>query len=229
MLRLGVASLVGLVSCHAALGQQYTTLNAPAGGEMGHADILALALGGSFSASGSLDFSNGSIFADRNRDIGGVHDQVWQPDTYHLTMVARETDNTHSFGFIKGGAQFQHPFNPLLRSDEIGSSTTVDIGTAFRWAIDLDDEFGGALLTSRDNDNAGRLDAMVSYKLYDAADELFGYALFFDDGTDRDFNDVAVILSLRPLLAPTPQAATLGLLGLGGMSVLAGRRRRSIS
>ena len=213
------------LSAGAASAQQFTAVHAPPGTEKSHAQILSSALGGTFNASGARDYSNGSILADRNRDSGGVHDQVWQPGRYTLTMVAREAGYTHTFGYVRGGAQNLHTFEGLLRSDEIGSSVSVDIGTAFRWAIQNDEAFGGHLFTSRDKDNPSDFDHMTSYQLLRGGN-LFGYALFFEDlkkhHSDKDYNDVAVILTL----VPTPQAAMMGLTGLGGLGLLAGRRRR---
>lgn len=217
-------ALALVLSAGAASAQMFSTVQSPPGGERNHAQILSSALGGTFNASGARDYSNGMILADRNRDIGGAHDQVWQPGRYNLTMVAREAGYTHTFGYVKGGAQNLHTFQGLLRSDEIGSSVSVDIGTAFRWAIQNDEQFGGHLFTSRDKDNYGDNDHMVSYQLLKGGN-LFGYALFFEDlkrYSDEDFNDVAVILTL----VPTPQAAMMGLTGLGGLGLLAGRRRR---
>ena len=71
---------------------------------------------------------------------------------------------------------------------------------------------------------------MVSYAMFDESNRLIGAILFFEDwngeGSDYDYNDFAIMLTL----APTPQAAMLGLLGLGGVGLAGGgRRRRSIA
>ena len=81
------------------------------------------------------------------------------------------------------------------------------------------------MLTSLNSDQSGR-DMMVSYSLFNTLGQSIGSMLFFEDhrrSNNKDYNDIAVLLTL----VPTPQAATLGLLGLGGMGVLAGRRRRN--
>ena len=46
-----------------------------------------------------------------------------------------------------------------------------------------------------------------------------------DYNGDYDYNDFAVLLTL----APTPQAALLGILGLGGVGLATGRRRSQIA
>lgn len=220
-----LASIITVAAALSAGGAsaQYTTVYAPPGGEANHAKILASALGGTFGSVASRDYSNGSIYADRIKDNA---DQLWDAGRYHATMVAREAGYTHTFGFVEGDKGKLGHFQGVLRSDEIGSKATVSLDDTFRWAIKNDQQFdGGQLFTSRQKDNPGNDDHMVAYKLLDAAGKFFGYALFFEDlknCPDSDYNDVAVILTL----VPTPQAAMLGLTGLGGVGLLAGRRRR---
>ena len=94
----------------------------------------------------------------------------------------------------------------------------------FRWAIKVDGWLWDSVYTSREDDNWGK-DMMVSYSLYNGSGSFIGSFLFFEDtkhNSDKDFNDIAVLLCL----VPAPQAASMGLLSLGGLGVLAGRRRR---
>jgi len=201
----------------------YTNVRSPSHGEASHADILANAFGGSFSASGR-DFSNGSISAVRNRDFShhGNDDRIWDAGNYTAKMIASENSRDSSFGYINGthGGHFQELFD----SDDLGAEASVSTSNDFRWAIKVDGWIWDSVYTSRDADNWGK-DMMVSYSLYNNSGNFIGSFLFFEDkkhGSDKDFNDVAVLLTL----VPTPQAATMGLLGLGGIGVLAGRRRR---
>ncbi len=225
-----IISIAASLAAGAATAQ-YTNVRLLENGEANHAQILASALGGTFSAAASRDYSNGTIYADRMKDsahnsIGT--DRYWAAGTYHAKMVASEAGYSHTFGAVAGtyGGGNLGGYQAFLDSDQIGSEATITMNQDFRWAIDVD---GGkhqkdTIFTSRDWDNAGSLDHMVSYKLLRDGN-LFGYALFFEDikyCPDKDYNDVAVILTL----VPTPQAAMMGLTGLGGLGLLAGRRRR---
>ena len=221
MSRQGFGFAIGLfVLCGSALADDYTTIY-PSANDPNHAQLLASALGGSFSASG-LNYSNGSIDAIRKRDNGPMMntDQIWAAGTYKASLVYNTDDGrSKSFGFISGigGGTYES----LLSTSSIGSMASVTTDEDFRWAIKLN---GGKVLSSRNSSNQGT-DMMVSYDLYNHAGRLIGAMLLFDDkisAPEKDYADVAVLLTL----APPPQAASLGILGLGGVSVLAGRRRR---
>ena len=206
---------------------QYTRVRAPRGAEANHAEILSRALGGTFERSGKRDYTNGSILADRMHDYKRNNDQIWDAGMYHVQSIAHEAGYTHSIGVIAGESRGLRDFQTVLRSQEIGSRQTVRMDSEFRWALKVDPQFGGNLFTSRGHDNADCIDHQVSYRLTRDNGDLFGYALFFEDiygGGDRDYNDAAVLLTI----VPTPQAAMLGLAGIGGLGVLGGRRRRSM-
>lgn len=223
------AVIVGFGLTAASVSAQYTSVSAPSGGELGHSQILALALGGSFNTVGARNFSNGSILADRIRDKGSDNDQVWAAGRYNaVTMVASEASYSHTFGYVAGSSGGLGGFQGLLDSDNIGSQTSLTIGSDFRWAIKNDASDGGHLFTSRSNDNYNKKDHMVSYALYTETGKLFGYALFFEDkkqNSDWDYNDVAVLLTL----VPTPQAASIGALGLLGVLGASRRRRQTVA
>lgn len=223
MIRLNTVSTLFVTCCLAsgAHAQQYTALAAPPRGELGHADILARALGGSFNTLGNRNLTNGSIIADRIQDRGPNNDQVWNAGRYNATVIAEQTSRTHSFGTLPDVSL--ESYSPLLNSEALGLTSTVELDEAFRWAIQSSE--GDSMLVSRNMDNPGSADAVVTYRLLNAAGEAFGFALFFEDGADGDFNDVGILLT-QPVLAPTPQAASIGLLGLGSLGLLAGRRRR---
>lgn len=207
-----------------ALGDDsYTHVRAPSGGEAGHAQILANALGGVFSASGR-DYSNGSINAIRNKDYShhGNDDRIWNAGNYCAKLVAAENNSDVSFGYING--THGGSYNELFEDTDLGAMASVSTDRDFRWAIKVDGWIWDSIYTSRDADNWGK-DMMVSYSLYNGSGNFIGSFLFFEDkkhNSDKDFNDVAVLLCL----VPTPQAASMGLIGLGGLGLLAGRRRR---
>ncbi|MEM8756764.1 MAG: DUF4114 domain-containing protein [Planctomycetota bacterium] len=209
---LGLAAALTASSAFA----QFTYVASPPGNELGHAAILSNALGESVSRSGKWDFIGESVSAIRT---GG--DAVWDAGTYRATMLARQAGYRHHFGTLQDG-----DFDKLLKSTNIGSSTTVSMDDEFSWAIQNYKRNGGARYSSNPADNWNKRDHMVTYTLYEN-NRKTGYAVFFEDiggkHSDRDFNDVAVGLTI----VPTPQAALLGLAGLGGMGVLAGRRRNA--
>ncbi len=220
------ATAIGLafIACTALGDDSFTHVRSPSSGEASHASILATAFGGSFSASGR-DYSNGSISAIRNKDHGShdSNDQIWDAGNYTAKMIASENQAASTFGYIKGshGGYYQE----LFSSDDLGAVSTVSINRDFRWAIKVDGWLWDSIYTSRENDNWGK-DMMVSYTLYNGSGSKIGSFLFFEDkkhNSDKDFNDVAVLLTL----VPTPQAASLGLIGLGGLGLMTGRRRRS--
>lgn len=233
MRQASIIAIAAAVSAGAATAQ-YTHVHSASGGEASHSQILSSALGGSFSHSGSRDFSNGTVHADRIQDDksffdaifnpGVKTDQIWNAGQYNATMIGHEAAYSHTFGFVEGSSGNTNNFQGLLRSDDMGSSASVVLDGDFRWAIKNDQKDGGHLFTSREKDNHGKDDHMVAYQLLKNGN-FFGYALFFEDlknCPDSDYNDVAVLLTL----VPTPQAAMMGLTGLGGLGLLAGRRRR---
>ena len=215
---IGVIGLI-LTSGIALADNDYTTVR-DAGSEPGHASILSSALGGNFSASG-LDFSNGTISAVRNRDSGMYSgDQIWSAGSFNAKIVGNHGSYDSLFGYVNGdrGGNFQ----TLLDAQDVDSSASTTINDDFRWAIKVDGFIFDHVYTSRERDNYDK-DMMVSYSLYNAAGSMIGSMLFFEDKklfSDKDFNDVAVLLSI----VPTPQAAGIGALALlGGLSMT--RRR----
>lgn len=216
--------VIGLsLSAGAALADNNYTNVRDAGSEPGHAAILSSALGGNFSASG-LDFSNGSITAVRNRDAGRFSgDQIWSAGSYNAKIVGNHGSNDALFGYVNGnrGGSFQ----TLLNAEDVGSMASTTMDEDFRWAIKVDGFIWDHVYTSREHDNYGK-DMMVSYSLYNGAGSMIGSMLFFEDKkhfSDKDFNDVAVLLSI----VPSPQAAGLGALALlSGLSLI---RRRDLA
>lgn len=220
--KFAVAGLLLGAGIAAADNDDFTRIHGPAMGESNHAQILSNALGGTFSASG-LDFSNGSISAMRNRDSGYMShtDQIWAAGTYNAKIIANEGAYDAEFGYVKG-SHGGH-FKTLLDAEDIGSMASTTRDREFRWAIKVDGFLWDSVYTSREHDNYGK-DMMVSYSLYNASNAFIGSVLFFEDKKhhgDKDFNDVAVLLSV----VPAPQAAAMG-----GLTLLAGfgmtRRRR---
>lgn len=221
--RLGGLAVVLSALAGTALGDDFSALSAPSGSERSHAQILSDALGGSFSASG-LNFVSGSNSAIRNRDFGGVQstDQLWKPGKYNARLVGNEDQGrVAEFGYLSRAHSNGRPFVSLFSTDTLGASATLDAAHQFRWAIK---RTNGDVFTSLNSDQHGT-DQLVSYTLFNELGKTIGSLLLFEDrllSHNRDYNDVAVLLTL----APSPQAAGLGLLGLGGLGLMSGRRRR---
>ncbi|MEM9165700.1 MAG: hypothetical protein AAGB48_01610 [Planctomycetota bacterium] len=211
-----IRTAIGLAAALAALpaAAQFTYVAPPPGSELGHAAILSNALGETVTRSNTWDFVGGDVSAIRT---GG--DAIWDAGTYRATILAREAGYQHKFGTFEDGE-----FTSLLKSKNIGSSADVTMDDSFAWAIKNRRSDGGDRFTSNPRDNWQHRDHMVTYTLYEG-DRQLGWAVFFEDiggwHSDRDFNDVAVMLTI----VPTPQAAMLGLAGLGGLGVMTGRRR----
>lgn len=214
-----IATLVTSCMVASISAAQFTVVQAPSGSESSHAQILAGALGESFSSTGNRgrDLASANIYANR---INDSYDQIWGGGSTRATIIGKQAGYSHTFGYVQNGS-----FNALLDTDDVGSSTSVHIDGHFEWALKVDDEDGGDLWRSKNYRNKDWKDHMVTYALYQN-DNLSGFALFFEDlpgwCTDKDFNDAAILLTV----VPTPQAAGLAFAGLGGLGVAAGRRRR---
>ena len=226
-----------------ALAQGLTVVNEPWPGEASQSQMLSGIFGGSFTSmgqvsafdgrsggSGTVDigFTNGSISAMRVGDMGGgsstnllglsaaMNDQAFAAGSYRASVIGHNSSLAHEFGVMENGS-----FRSLLSSSDEGDATIHPKGE-FTWAIQTSN---GGQFSSDDAMNGGT-DHMVTYALYDAQQNLIGAVLFFEDwggaGSDYDFNDLGILLTL----APTPNAALLGLAGLGGIGLANGRRRR---
>ncbi|MEM9661941.1 MAG: hypothetical protein AAF937_06490 [Planctomycetota bacterium] len=227
-----------------ALGQTLTVVNEPWPGEATHAQMLADAFGGTFTSLGTAEginyntsssatltdtgFTNGSFTAVRVADSGSSmapnltslatgSDSIFARGSYDAVSLGGFSSLSHEFGYMEESGEF----NSLV-SSSTGFSMDYHPKADFEWAMKASN---GATFSSDSDANEGR-DHMVSYAIYNDQNEFIAAVLFFEDfggeGSDWDYNDFSVMLTL----APTPQAAMLGLAGLGGIGLGAGRRRR---
>lgn len=240
-------SLIALLAAAAAspaLGQSLTVVNEPWPGEATHAQMLADAFGGSFTSLGTTEgtnynassantltdigFTNGSFTALRVADAGNSmapnltslasgSDSIFAGGSYDAISLGGYSALSHEFGYMTDSGEFRS----LIASSDI-SNNDHHPNSEFQWAFSTSN---GETFSSNSDMNNGK-DHMISYAIYDAQNNFIAAVLFFEDwagsGSDWDYNDFSVMLTL----APTPQAAMLGLAGLGGIGLAAGRRRR---
>lgn len=227
-----------------ALAQSLTVVNEPWAGEATHAEILANAFGGSFASLGTtegvnyqsgnsntlteLGFSNGTLTAMRVADSGSTgmtnlenilsgDDSTFSRGSYRAEVMGGYSSLSHEFGVVREDGSFR---SMLATGNQFGRTFHPD--EDFEWAMTASN---GAMFSSESGDGNGN-DHMVTYAVYDANNQFVAAVLFFEDwagsGSDYDYNDLTVMLTL----APAPQAALLGLAGIGGIGLAASRRRR---
>jgi hypothetical protein len=237
-------TLLAAAAAAPALGQSLTVVNEPWPGEATHAQMLADAFGGTFTSLGTVEgtnyktsssatltdtgFTNGSFTARRVADAGGSvipnltslaagNDGVFAGGSYDALALGGYSALSHEFGYMTDSGDFQS----LVATGDINNRDHHP-SAQFEWAFKTSN---GQTFSSDSASNDGR-DHMVSYAIYNDQNEFVAAVLFFEDwagdGSDWDYNDFSVMLTL----APTPQAAMLGLAGLGGIGLAAGRRRR---
>lgn len=244
--RFTLASLV-MIAAGTTAAQNLTVVNTPWAGESNHAQMLAEAFGGSFTSLGQVSgvnakvggasltdtgFTNGAYTFTRIADAGSRSraslksvtgsDLVWNAGSYRAEAIGGHSSQSHTLGIMTESGQFE----TINATGVVGQNSSVHPNEHFTWAVR---NANGSTFYADSSMNAAGNDHMVSYAMYDAANKLIGAVLFFEDwsgaNSDYDYNDYAVLLTL----APTPQAALLGALGLGGVGLAAGRRRRTIA
>ncbi|MFI4873574.1 MAG: hypothetical protein ACIARQ_17320 [Phycisphaerales bacterium JB061] len=243
--RFAMAGLA-ILAAGTTAAQNLTVVNAPPAGESGHAQMLAEAFGGSFTSLGQvggnnavsggasltdIGFTNGSLTFSRIADAGaseGINlrnvagsDSAWTGGSYRAEAIGGFSMHSHTLGYMTESGQFE----TISATGVMGENSSIHPNEAFTWAV----QNGNGQTYYGDSSMNGGADHMVSYAMYDESNKLIGAVLFFEDwhgaASDYDYNDFAVLLTL----APTPQAALLGILGLGGVGLATGRRRSQIA
>lgn len=226
-----VLGLVGLAAQPARAG--YAAVHSSIHlSEADQAAILAQTFGGSFTQSGTggRDLTNGVVTATRLDDDSA---SLWQGHDVSVSILGRFAGSDQTFGYLDGKSG--GTFHPLLVAGTFGYSpsaiTTGDMdmnGTTWRWARDGDD---GRLFSSLAADNGGA-DQLITYQITGGKQNgLSTYLLFWEDvsdtTSDRDFNDLVVLIQSagtnggRPTGVPLPPAAWTGLATLAGGGLLA--------
>ncbi|MBN2561995.1 MAG: hypothetical protein JXQ75_13805 [Phycisphaerae bacterium] len=243
-----VAMVTAAVVWAAPANADYSSVQAPFPGELGHADILSgIYSGGSFAIqSGGRDYSNGAITATRIDDfgIGGImnvvngvpgaaDDQVFSDGFVQASATAKYSVlPMQSFGCLLGetGDSYHKLFDVRgYGFDVTGSTDLMDAaGLTWRWGHQRRRMTGGFIThSSRPADEMNKdRDWMVTYQITGLDDGWTTWLLFWEDlfGCGcGDYNDIVVEVRAAPI--PAPGAAVLGVVGLG----LIGWFRRRVS
>lgn len=191
---------------------------------------------------GILDTLYGLSNLQRVDDFGVLpNDQIWfNPDTGTATAQAKFASYAHDFGYIpdtNGNGMFEEAvvpifslggnINMILSSGPSGSLTGGPVNLI--WALKPS---GAQLWTSLPSQNSDTLDHLVTWRIIGGAagNEAGNYVIAWEDlpglpaGSDRDFNDLVVEVTVAPV--PIPPAFLL--LGSGLIGFAALRRRFKI-
>lgn len=237
---------MGVLSSAAVAAPSFTTVQAPPSGEKNHRQILSQIYGGTWStASNGRDYTNNQgISAMRLADKGlatptslttGVSgtDNAWTgPALMQIVAQAKFAADNSVFGYFDDTGT-DRSFRPIFNTSSLGTSATIDMPSAFRWA--LKDLTTGKTWTSRSGDNNGvgkycnyTYDQLVTYKITNPCDPsgCVQWALFWEDrikgqSSDYDFNDAVITICV----VPSPGAASL--VCLGGVTLLGRRKRKA--
>jgi hypothetical protein len=229
-----IVAFIALGVCTAVVQAGFTTINAPAFGELGHEQIFEGIYGQNFSASG-LDFVGSTITATRVEDTGyGSILNIVNPN------LANTDDEVFDDGFVQAEASAKYSVLPwqeigffagangnnytkLFDVGGYGFGATGSTGllaaqgATWRWGHSRP-RFGPDRRSSYRFDNPGNRDFMVSYQITGLNDGWTTWMFFWEDFSSSygDFNDVAVQVRAASVAnpVPAPGAVVLGMLGL---------------
>jgi hypothetical protein len=204
----------------------YTNVASPPSGEKNHARILGEDIyGGTFTKSG-LNYSNGTITANRVYDhddetiftlnlltqtLVSEVDQIWTDGTATVTAKAKYASLSQSFGWNGGGTGTT--YIPLLTHADIPTQREVDleIDGDFLWGYHPD----GYQWWSLNGNNSDGKDHFVTYKIEGLGGSGVTWLIFMEDlplsQADRDYNDFVVEITA------IPEPATICLLAIGAL------------
>lgn len=142
-------------------------------------------------------------------------DKIWTDGTVSIALKAAYAGNTQWLG-TEGPSSTQfvnikpNTGSPFIVPQDANNLVLPTGGTPFRFIRSNDGTFSANDQTS---DQAS--DRMISFLVTGDGVDSPTYALFWEDGTDGDFNDLAVIFSPvsggSPLAVPLPASAMMGL------------------
>ncbi len=224
-------SALGLLLAGAGLASAntYTPISPPPGVELTHVEIMDSIYGGSFVPVGN-DYTNGTLTLtrvwDTNAGTETLHlltgdpsidvDQIWTDGIATVTAEAKYADLGQTFGW-NGGGTTGSGYIPLLTDADIGMpGVGIAISGDMLWGVK---PTSGNEFWSRNNQNPGSADHLITYKLTGHAGPEIRWVQFWEDlpngSSDWDYNDFVVEISA----VPEPGTALLITLGLGLMAV----------
>ena len=230
------ATLAAAGACSAG----YTAVNT---GSSAAVNVVNTVFGGTFWTN-TVDLNTGgtrtvgNITLTRVHDFGGgspinlsgsnhttAMDQVWTDGVVNATAQARFAGYAQNFGHFDGASGLlagNFDLNVAVTGSGFNVSGTgvfdssVELPggvTEWRWG-----RTGNTVQSSKDSDNPDALDHMITF-FVQRANGPNGWFLLFEDlnqpGSDRDFSDLGMELTIIPLPAPAFMA-TAGMLGLVG-------------
>ncbi len=227
---------LGVGSAFGALG--YSDVKYPPSNGKTHAEILDIIYGGTFTASGSVDFvgggAGGGVNAYRAYDYDGETeftlnmltgdqtgiDQIWTDGIAFVTAEAKYSSigHTQSFGWNEGGTG-TGTYQELIT--DVGTSGYMPVYGDFLWSYRPESDVWWSLQSENGVD---ALDHIVTYKIEGA--DLYGetmWLMFMEDTptapANWDFNDFVVEITV------VPEPATVLMFGLGGLALLRKRKK----
>lgn len=241
--RLTIAAIGSLFSVSAAHAGFTTIKNNPA--EADQMQIIAHTFGGSWHAEDG-DFYCGSMSAKRVDDflvnagvmniatgqIGDATDQKWTANKFTCTAIAKFSLNTQALGTIDNTGHSESLMNVTGEGYNVSGSASCDMdGKTFEFTRSGD----SGTQYSLDSMNSDNRDHMVTYEV-DGVSGQSGpiWMMFWEDlnkmpdlpkkRTYMDYNDLAVEIRSTVTPIPLPPAASAGLITLGGMLLIRGRK-----
>lgn len=219
----------------------FTPVGAPHVGEDSLNTIFNTIYAQTFVPSGADYIGNGGVTLTRVDDfgLGGVlnlgagvpgltDDQQWSDGVVAASAQARFASDSQSFGYFPGsaGGAYSNLFDVTGSGYGVSGNAVALIGPSFRWA--RSGGIFGNVQTSSIADNPDQQDHVITFRVTGLNNGAFNtWLLCWEDrntgqpDADFDYNDLVVEINA----VPTPMAAGLGLVGLGG--VVGVRRRRS--
>ena len=228
-----VLAALTLAGSAASASPTFTSINNTSG-EVNQATLLSVIYGGAWTRlTGTQSYTNGSLTAFRVADDGLssplhivtgnrllVEDDIWAGGETTVTVRAKYAADSHTFGWINGSSGTSG-FQPLFSTTNFDNPIKVALTNSFRWA--LHNESSGHTFTSKDSNNPGNRDMMVTYSITGAGITAPTWLLAWEDRTsnsDRDFNDAAIEISTAQ---PIPEPGPMVLASMAGLFI---RRRR---
>jgi len=226
----------------------YTTIGAAAGTEDNVAEILNYVTGSSYTLA-QLNLGSGN----RVHDFGAsITDQIWADGNTTVTFTAlwwgdtnQQNTPIHKFGYTLDSTS-TGDVTWIFETDDTsasipdvdhGGQETVTIGIGdIRWYVDNLSSSEAWSDPSLNTPHGGLYDRMVAFDVSNMTLTMYSgagtidtgdnaYLLFFDTGSDTDFQDF-VVVSQGPRPIPAPSAILIGSIGVGLVGWL--RRRKSL-